>query len=178
MSKETSFAKRLTAALLKNDTIEEKEAESVAEMFHDRTKGRIDYFLLDEGIVEREDLLQALSSVYQIPSFDVKGYFFDNDLLSSFPKDVLISKAMIPLQIDEDILIMITSDPEDPELLDDIGHSVSYDVEFNVGLRRDIIDAIEEYYEQSLPIEEEEDFKDDEEELKEIEDDSDMVDFL
>ncbi len=162
MKKDISFVERLTTSLLANQAITQKEADSLVTMFHDRAKGQVDNFLLDEGMVEREDLLKALSSVYQVPYFDVNGYFFEHELLHTFPKDVLIAKGIIPLQVDEDILIVVASNPEDADLLDVIGHSVSYDVQFNVGVRRDIIDAIEEYYDQSIILDDEDDYEDDE----------------
>jgi len=162
VKKEMTFVQRLTTSLLANQAITQKEADSLVTMFHDRAKGRVDNFLLDEGMVEREDLLKALSSVYQVPYFDVNGYFFEHELLHTFPKDVLIAKGIIPLQVDEDVLIVVASNPEDPELLDVIGHSVSYDIQFNVGVHRDIIDSIEEYYDQSIILDDEEDYEDDE----------------
>ncbi len=162
MKKDMSFVQRLTTSLLADKAITKKEADSVVGMFHDRAKGKVDNFLLDEGLVDREQLLKALSDVYQVPSFDVHGYFFEHELLATFPKDMLISKGFIPLQVDEDILIVVASNPEDPELLDVIGHCVSYDVQFNVGVRRDIIDAIEEYYDASIILEDEDDYEDDE----------------
>jgi len=169
MKKDVSFVQRLTTSLLANQAITQKEADSLVTMFHDRAKGRVDSFLLDEGMVERENLLKALSAMYQVPYFDVNGYFFENELLQTFPRDVLINKGIIPLQVDEDILIVVASNPEDPELLDIIGNSVSYDIQFNVGLRRDIIDAVEEYYEPSIIIEDEDQFDDYEDE--ELDDD-------
>lgn len=162
MKKEVSFVQRLTTSLLANQAITQKEADSLVAMFHDRAKGRVDNFLLDEGMVEREDLLKALSTVYQVPFFDVNGYFFEHELLHTFPKDVLIAKGIIPLQVDEDVLIVVASNPEDAELLDVIGHSVSYDIQFNVGIHRDIIDSIEEYYDQSVILDDEDDYEDDE----------------
>ncbi len=162
VKKEMTFVQRLTTSLLANQAITQKEADSLVAMFHDRAKGRVDNFLLDEGMVEREDLLKALSGVYQVPFFDVNGYFFEHELLHTFPKDILIAKGIIPLQVDEDVLIVIASNPEDPELLDVIGHSVSYDIQFNVGIHRDIIDSIEEYYDQSIILDDEEDYEDDE----------------
>ena len=164
MKKDVSFVQRLTTSLLANQAITQKEADSLVAMFHDRAKGRVDSFLLDEGMVEREELLKALSAMYQVPYFDVNGYFFENELLQTFPRDVLITKGIIPLQVDEDILIVVASNPEDPELLDIIGNSVSYDIQFNVGLRRDIMDAVEEYYEPSIVIEDEDQFDDYEDE--------------
>ncbi|MBV8660936.1 MAG: hypothetical protein JO129_02225 [Candidatus Dependentiae bacterium] len=173
MKKDVSFVQRLTTSLLANQAITQKEADSLVTMFHDRAKGRVDNFLLDEGMVEREELLKALSSVYQVPFFDVNGYFFEYELLHTFPKDVLISKGIIPLQIDEDVLIVVASNPEDADLLDVIGHSVSYDIQFNVGIHRDIIEAIEEYYDQSIILEDEDDFDEDDETFSN-EDEDDM----
>jgi hypothetical protein len=161
MKKEISFVQRLTTSLLNNQAITQKEADSLVTMFHDRAKGRVDNFLLDEGMVEREELLKSLSDVYQVPYFDANGYFFEHELLHTFPKDVLISKGIIPLQVDEDVLIMLASNPEDTELLEVIGNSVSYDIQFNVGIYRDIMEAIEEYYDQSIILEDEEEFDDD-----------------
>ncbi len=162
MKKDISFVQRLTTSLLANQAITQKEADSLVAMFHDRAKGRVDNFLLDEGMVDREELLKALSGVYQVPFFDVNGYFFEHELLHTFPKDMLIAKGIIPLQVDEDVLIVVASNPEDAELLDVIGHSVSYDIQFNIGIHRDIIDAIEEYYDQSIILDDEDDYEDDE----------------
>lgn len=173
MKKDVSFVQRLSTSLLANQAITSKEADSLVTMFHDRAKGRVDNFLLDEGMVEREELLKALSDVYQVPYFDANGYFFDHDLLATFPKDVLISKGIIPLQVDEDILIVVASNPEDAELIDVIGHSVSYDVQFYVGIKRDILEAIEEYFDQSIILQDEEDFEDDEDDDMDDEDDID-----
>lgn len=173
MKKEISFVQRLTTSLLANQAITQKEADSLVTMFHDRAKGRVDNFLLDEGMVEREELLKALSSVYQVPFFDVHGYFFEYELLATFPKDVLIAKGIIPLHVDEDVLVVVASNPEDADLVDIIGRSVSYDVQFNVGIHRDIIEAIEEYYDQSIILDDEDDYEDDE--SFEADEDDDMV---
>jgi len=160
MKKDVSFVQRLTTSLLANQAITQQEADSLVAMFHDRAKGKIDKFLLDEGMVERDDLLKALGDMYQVPGFDVQGYFFEPELLHTFPRDILISKGIIPLQVDEDVLTVVASNPEDPELLDVIGHSVSFDIQFNVGLHADIIESIEEYYDQSIILDDEDDYDD------------------
>jgi hypothetical protein len=171
MKKDVSFVQRLTTSLLANQAITQKEADSLVAMFHDRAKGKVDKFLLDEGMVDRETLLKALGDVYQLPSFDVQGYFFDHELLHTFSKDVLTSKGIIPLQIDEDVLTVVASNPEDPELLDVIGQTVSYDIQFNVGLHADIIDSIEEYYDDSSM-----DVQDEYEDYDEYDDEDDLGD--
>ena len=66
-----------------------------------------------------------------------------------FPKDMLLRNAIIPLEVDENMMIMVASEPDDPELLFEIGEYVSYDIQFYVGLGRDICDAVKEFYDKS-----------------------------
>lgn len=169
------FVNRIAQALVKLKVMSAAEAESFEKEFSGRSKGRVDEFLLDEGIVDRENLLKALQSVFNIPSNDVRGYFFNHSILLLFPRDLLMNKAFIPLDIDNDILTIVVSNPEDDETMAMIGDYVPYSVNVLVGIRRDIIDAIEEYYDEDVAtadIEEEE--PEDEEELPE--DESDIID--
>lgn len=107
-------------------------------------------FLIDQGLVDDINVLRALGEYFQVPSFDVIGYFFDHNLLHKFPKDVLLRNQMIPLEVDENIMIMVVAHPDNQQLLPIIGSFVSYDVQFKVGLARHIDDAIKEYYDTSL----------------------------
>ena len=92
-----------------------------------------------------------------------------------FPKDFLENKAVIPLDIEDDILTVIVSNPEDDETLSIIGNYVPYSVEVMVGIRRDILDAIEEYYDEDVATADIED--EDSEEVDELaEDESDIID--
>lgn len=150
------FVLKLLTALVELEALSKQEAVSVEKTFTGYTKGQIDYFLLDEGLISQEQLLQALSVVYQVPSFDVRGYFFETQMLHMFPKEILLEFEMIPLTIEEDILIMVVANPADEELVAVVGNHVAFDVEFNVGLRQEITDAIEEYYEISVAQEQEE----------------------
>jgi hypothetical protein len=110
---------------------------------------QFDEFLLSEGIVEQEHLLEALSQYFQVPSFDALGYFFETHLLRMFPKDMLLKNEIIPLQVDENMMIMVAANPANPDLLFEIGENVSYDIRFHVGIARDICDAVKEYYDKS-----------------------------
>lgn len=152
MDKQASFAKELTAILVKQQVIAEKEAASLQKLFKESEKEYFDDFLLQEGLVEKEDLLKALSDLYKVPAVDCGGYFFQTFLLHKFPKDVLHRYAFIPMDVDDDILIVIASEPDDPRLLPLIGEYVSYDVRFRVGLRLDITDAITEFYDEALTV--------------------------
>lgn len=150
MTKKHLFVTRLADAFVKLEIFSEQEAESLVKEFKGRAKGRIDEFLLDEGIVDRVALLNALQIVYQIPQFDVRGHFFNHQLLLFFPKDFLMNKAIIPVDINDEIMTVVMSNPEDDEILDMLGRHVAYNINIFVGIQRDIIDAVEEYYDEDV----------------------------
>jgi len=122
------------------------DAAKLLEAFHESDIDQFNEFLLSEGIVEEGDLLEALSEYFQLPSFDVGGYFFETHLLHMFPKQLLLKNEMIPLQVDENMMIMIAANPHNSDLLFEIGENVSYDIRFYVGIGRDICDAVKEFY--------------------------------
>lgn len=141
---------KLLVELTRRQVITDEMARDLVHQFDGAEQERFDDFLLQEGIVSKEDLLPALSQVYQVPSTDVEGYFFQTHLLQMFPQDLLMRNGIIPMEQDENILIVVAADPSDPELLARIGEHVSYDIEFFVGIYTDILEAIEEYYDRAL----------------------------
>lgn len=157
MQKVQTFVDQLSAILVKNKIISEQEGRTYRDQFEQSDHDAFDYFLLSEGLVSKEDLLNALSILYQVPAVDVSGVFFDRDLLRNFPKDFLLKNEIIPLEWEEDFLIIVAANPADDSLPAKIGVFVSLDVEFQVGIATNIIDAIEEYYDDSLAEESNED---------------------
>lgn len=144
--KHESFVDDLTKILVQRNIIKKSEAVALAQSFRDSEAANFDQFLIDEGLVEKDDLLGALAQLYQAPAFDAIGYFFDHELVRMFPKEFLLQHEIIPIEIDENMLIFAASNPNDPELLPLIGEHVSYDPHFQVSIREDIIDSIEEFY--------------------------------
>jgi len=165
MDDNKTFADQISRILEKNKVVKPSESRAMQKAFHDSEKEQFDEFLLEEGLVQENDLLQALSEYYQVPPFDLVGYFFDHDLVTKFPKDFLLRNAIIPLEVDEDILVVVASDPNQEGLESTIRNFVSYDIVFLVGLRRDICDAVKEFYDRALTeVSQDEDIK---EELRE-----------
>lgn len=145
-----SFIEKLTDILVKQGSIQAKDASSLKKTFADASHDYFDDFLLEEGLVEEPDLLRALSTHYRVPAIDVTGEFVDTFLLRKFPKDFLLRHAILPIDVDENMLIVVANTPEAEGLESAIRHYVSYDVVYMVGLRRDITDAIKEFYDKSL----------------------------
>jgi hypothetical protein len=149
MSIKKGFEAGFLEVLVKLKFITAEDAIKLMLTYNESDVDQFDEFLLSEGIVEQEELLQALSQYYQVPSFDVVGYFFETHLLRMFDKDMLLRNEIIPMQVDENIMIMVAANPDNSELLFEIGEDVSYDIRFYVGVARDICDAVKEYYDKA-----------------------------
>lgn len=130
--------------LTRSETValEEDFESNEAEYFED--------YLVDEGIVEKEGLLQALEQYYSVPAIDVLGEIFDHKLLIMFPKDVLLRNCCIPYRHDGQLLVIITSNPKNEDLDAILGNYVSYDFEFYVGIPRHIDMMIKDFYQDEL----------------------------
>lgn len=161
MEKREKFAQELTDVLVKHGSISEVEGRSMQRAFKNVDRDNFDEFLLEEGLVEEEQLLSALSEYYQVPAVDVTGYFFDTELLRNFPKDFLLRNGIIPLEMEDDVLIIVASNPDNPDLVSGLGAYTSEDIQFRVGLARDISDAVKEFYDKSLTdLMDEQDYQD------------------
>ncbi len=150
MEKRETFAQAIADILVKHNVVSPETGKALQKAFRDSAKEIFDNFLLEEGLVDPENLIKALAEYYQVPAFDVVGYFFERYLLHMFPKGFLLRNAIIPLEVDENIMVIIASEPNDSDLLPKIGEHVSYDIRFRVGIRRDICDAVKEFYDRAL----------------------------
>lgn len=149
MSVVKGFEAGFLEVLVQLKFITPEDATELLKRYDESDVDQFDEFLLSEGIVEQDHLLQALSGYYQVPSFDVVGYFFETHLLRMFPKDMLLRNEIIPMQVDENMMIVVAANPNNSELLFEIGENVSYDIRFYVGIARDICDAVKEYYDKA-----------------------------
>lgn len=149
MANKKDFVQKLSDLLLELGIITELSLKQVQKEFAGVAQENFEDFLLEEGLVSRSDLLKILSMYYEVPAFDARGVFFDTVYLRKFPKGMLHRLGVIPYSPDENMLIVIAAQPDDSDLPLELGKFVSYDLRFQVGLRRDIGDAISEYYDES-----------------------------
>jgi len=141
--------KNFIASLIKHSALSAQQGSQFAQNYPISLDPLIE-LLMTDGIVTRRDVLVALSDTYQVPWFDVTGYFFDHQLVHLFPKGFLLRHGAVPLMIDEDELIVVVADPAEQDLLPAFGAYVSYDIQFQVGIRRHIEDAVKEFYDESV----------------------------
>jgi len=146
MKNKETLAQKISSILMEQGTISSEESKALQKVFKESAKETFVNFLLEEGLVDEAGLLKALAKYYQVPGFDVVGYFFNTHLLRMFPEDFLTRNACIPVEVDENIMIMTVSEPDNSTLLARIGEHVSYGIRFRVGIRRDIVSAAREFY--------------------------------
>jgi len=146
-----NFVDGICDILVKQKSVNKKEAESMREDFHNNSQIAFDDFLLSEGLVAKENILKALSEYYGVPSMDVVGFFFDHDLVRDFPKDFLLQNLIIPRSVDgeADMIFFVANNPDIPGLKSEIEKYSPYVPEFLVGLAQDIIDEIRNAWDKS-----------------------------
>jgi Type II secretion system (T2SS), protein E, N-terminal domain len=191
---QTELIDKLMILLVSHKLMSHDDAKALHKSFVESDIEQFDDFLLEEGLIDENALLNILSELYELPAFDVVDHFFDTTLLRKFPKDFLLRLGIIPLDIagrffdnnpeykfledrvpftgneapidDESTLIIVASNPADQNLLIEIGKFVSYDIEFCVGIRRYICDAVKEFYDTALTVGVEPDLYDETENLE------------
>lgn len=144
------FTEKIAGILVARKVISAQEGENLKKSFAESSHDNFTDFLLEEGLVDKENILIALGDYYQVPYFDVEGHFFDHLLVADFPKDVLLRNEVIPLEIEQNVLVVVAADPSNAELLPILGKYAPNDIQCNVGIGLDIQDAIKEFYEKSL----------------------------
>lgn len=140
----------IAAILNRHHLIGLEDLAALRTSFDHREDISFEDFLIEEGIVDKGDLLQALSEYYRVPQMDVVGEFFDHYLMRLVPKDVLLKHLFIPYKRENDNLWVVAAEPDDPHLPVVLGQYLSHNFNFMVGLPQDIRDAIREYYDQSI----------------------------
>lgn len=146
--KRREIVDELSVILVKNKAISLKDLVPLAESFKNRDDIAFEDFLLEEGVVEKSDLLKALSEYYQLPAVDVVGEFFDHQFLRLIPKDIMLRNFFIPHWRDADLLAIVAAEPNDPDLPALVGKYVTHNLTFEVGLAQDIRDTIREFYDE------------------------------
>ena len=147
---------QLCDILSRRKVLQKVDIQALKQDFYNSSIASFEDFLIEQGLVEKIDILQALQELYGVTAIDAVGFLFDHHLVHMFPKDLMLRNGFIPYEHDDEVLIVLAAYPDDPELPEIIGEHVSYDVTFVVGLARDIDDAINEYYDESIEIAERE----------------------
>lgn len=142
------YAQELAAILYKQGTLRKTDATALARDFRDAGQAQVNNFLLEEDVIKRADLLRALEQYYGVPAIDVPGTQFNHDLVRMFPVRVLVKNTVIPLEMDENVIVFVAARPNDT-LRKELRTYTDCHVEFAVGIAKDIVEAIELYHDET-----------------------------
>jgi len=129
-------------------------AEELKELLSVQQKegGRLGDLLVKQGYIRTEELLTILSSQYNVPVVDLKKNEVQPQALALVPEEIARKSAIIPLEIDEDSLLLAMAFPDDVRTLRDISTRTGKRVQVVIASMNDINNAIDLYYRASKEI--------------------------
>jgi general secretion pathway protein E len=115
--------------------------------------GKLGDILLNQGLVKAEQLAIVLSIQLNLPLIDLKRHTVQPHALRLIPEEMARKRALIPLDIVNDSLMVVMADPEDVRTIEDVKAQTKMRVEVALGVRSDIERAIDLNYRSSGAIE-------------------------
>lgn len=100
--------------------------------------------LIDQGKVTDVDVALALSSQLKLPFMRIDYQItIPEDVLKLIPRELVNNYLVLPFSFANGVLSVITANPLDMRVLDDIRFSTGLNIEFIVAPEEDIVNAIE-----------------------------------
>ncbi len=144
--------KKLGELLIAKKLIEPADLERVLAIQHSQG-GRLGEALIKEGLVSSEDILSAVSLQSNVPVVELKDQKIDPDVLQMVPEEIARKATVIPLELEEDNLILAMAYPDDIHTVRDIATRTGKRVRIVLAFPTDILNAIDMYYRASQEIE-------------------------
>jgi type IV pilus assembly protein PilB len=140
-----SATDRLSQLLLKNNVINEKQLATALERQKESgtSLGRV---LLEMGIVRENQLAEVIARELGLEYVDLLEYKINIQATSSIEEATAQRYSCIPIDFEDEKLIVAMADPTNIYALDDIRLSTGYEVKPVVSAREDINSAIQRYY--------------------------------
>lgn len=155
-------ADRLSQLLLKNQLIDEQKLHEFRELAkkEGKTLGKI---LLENDIVSVETLRKLIAEETGHKYIDLLDYKVNIEAVSSIDEPMARRYICIPIDVEEDKLIVAMADPTNIYALDDIRMTSGFEVTPTLASKEDIEIAIQRYYHLDTDVVEEVLMEDDEE---------------
>ncbi len=107
---------------------------------------RLGDVLLDLGYVQPEELTRALADQFDMEMVDLDDFEIDSDVIEMVPVDQAREHNIIPIEYDDDQLIIAMGDPLDLYTLDNLRFLVNCHVECVLATKTSITKALDKYY--------------------------------
>lgn len=123
-----------------NDTLERA-------LLYQKQKGLgLGEVLVDRDIIKEEDWLALLIEELNVPSIKLSRYKFDDHAIEVLSDKLARQYHILPVSVIGDFLTIVTSDPLNVNIIDDLEHLTNKKIEVVVTTRTDIKEALDDVY--------------------------------
>src|ERR1022692_1654740 len=139
--------RRLGDVLKAKKSVTEADLLRLMEQAPPRT--RLGDLILDRGIVSKEELVLALQEVVGCSYLDARFVTVEPVALRLLPKTTALRFTALPMaQVDRQLVVLM-ADPQDLRVLDELRFVSGMDISPRLGLRTEILSAIERCYDEA-----------------------------
>jgi type IV pilus assembly protein PilB len=118
------------------------------------TGTRVGLQLTKLGFIDEDELADAISSQYGVPTLNLDDFEIDPEVIKLIPEDVANKHTIIPVNRAGATLIVASADPSNIFAIDDVKFLTGYNVEVVVAAEEAIRRAIDRGYDQSSSLDE------------------------
>ncbi|MBI3610980.1 MAG: Flp pilus assembly complex ATPase component TadA [Nitrospirae bacterium] len=109
--------------------------------------------LITLRIVSEHALAQALSTQLGYPFLDLNATVIEPDIVMAIPESLAKKHFALPISLENKTLTLAMVDPLDYEAIRDLGFSSGFRIHPVIATRKDILEAIERYYDLNASVE-------------------------
>ena len=140
-----STTDRLSQLLLKHEVIDETKLAKALER-QKETGASLGRVLLELGYVKENQLAELIARELGLEYVDLLEYKINIQATTSIDESMARRYTCVPIDFEDDKLVVAMADPTNIYALDDIRLSTGYEVKPVVSAREDILSAIQRYY--------------------------------
>lgn len=136
------FGSRLGEILINKGliTFEQLQASLDDQKNSPKTLGEL---LIDKGFVTEADLMEGLAKQYNMPYVKLSQYEINPDAISKIPLDALKKYCVFPINIEDNMLVVATANPEDFVAESDLKFLSGMYIKFVLASRSELLSYLE-----------------------------------
>jgi type IV pilus assembly protein PilB len=131
--------------LLRAGIITERQLADALEI-HKITGSPLGKVLVDLGYATQGGILSVMAKQIGIPYIDFSVKRPDANAIALVPRELAIRYTLMPIEIEDDHLVVAMADPQNVLALDDLRIITGYEIQPAISTKDDIVAAVEEYY--------------------------------
>ena len=138
--------------LLKTKGIISEEQLSKALEHQKKLSIRLGEALTEMGFADAENITRSLAEQFDFQVVNPMATPIPNDVINTIPKNIAKKHNIIPVAIQEELIIVAINDPLDISTLEDLRFTLNINVECVLATKNNIENAIKKYYDKEKVV--------------------------